>query len=49
MSDRIIVMRRGEIAGEVPAGSSEAQIMFLATGEQDIAVAGPAESREEGE
>jgi ribose transport system ATP-binding protein len=41
MSDRIIVMRRGEIAGEVPAGSSEAEIMFRATGERDIAVEEP--------
>jgi ABC-type sugar transport system ATPase subunit len=41
MSDRIIVMRQGEIAGEVSAGASEAEIMFLATGERDIAVDGP--------
>jgi ribose transport system ATP-binding protein len=41
MSDRIIVMRHGEIAGEVAAGSSEAAIMFLATGERDIAVEEP--------
>jgi ABC-type sugar transport system ATPase subunit len=37
MSDRIIVMRQGRIAGELEAGPSEAEIMFLATGEQDVA------------
>jgi ribose transport system ATP-binding protein len=37
MSDRIVVMRQGAIAGELPAGPSEADIMFLATGERDIA------------
>jgi ribose transport system ATP-binding protein len=41
MSDRIIVMRHGEIAGELPPGPTEADIMFLATGEQDIAVEEP--------
>ena len=41
MSDRIIVMRRGEIAGELPAGASEPDIMFLATGERDIAEPAP--------
>ena len=41
MSDRIIVMRQGGIAGEVAAGATEAEIMFLATGERDIAVDGP--------
>jgi ABC-type sugar transport system ATPase subunit len=43
MSDRIIVMRHGGIAGELAAGPSEAEIMFLATGERDIAVEEPAE------
>ena len=33
MSDRIVVLRNGEVAGELPAGSSEADIMLLATGE----------------
>jgi len=33
MSDRIVVLRGGEIAGELPAGASEAEIMLLATGE----------------
>src|SRR5690606_37961282 len=33
MSDRILVMWDGAIAGELPAGSSEAEIMFLATGQ----------------
>jgi ribose transport system ATP-binding protein len=37
MSDRILVMRNGAIAGQLPAGASEADIMLLATGEQDIA------------
>jgi ribose transport system ATP-binding protein len=41
MSDRIIVMRHGEIAGELPPGPTEADIMFLATGEQDISVEEP--------
>ena len=31
MSDRIVVMREGRIAGELPAGASEADIMALAT------------------
>ena len=31
MSDRILVMREGRIAGELPAGASEAEIMALAT------------------
>lgn len=34
MSDRIIVMWDGAIVGELPAGSSEAQIMHLATGQK---------------
>ena len=33
MSDRILVMWDGAIAGELPAGSSEAEIMHLATGQ----------------
>ncbi len=33
MSDRIIVMWDGAIAGELPAGSGEAEIMQLATGQ----------------
>src|SRR5829696_8979054 len=32
MSDRILVMRGGTIAGELPAGASEEEIMLLATG-----------------
>jgi ABC-type sugar transport system ATPase subunit len=40
MSDRIIVMRHGRIAGELPAGPSEPDIMFLATGERDVAADG---------
>jgi ribose transport system ATP-binding protein len=33
MSDRILVMHEGEIGGELPAGSSEADIMLVATGQ----------------
>jgi ribose transport system ATP-binding protein len=36
MSDRIIVMRNRSIAGQLPAGASEADIMLMATGEHDI-------------
>jgi ribose transport system ATP-binding protein len=36
MSDRIVVLRNGAIAGELPAGATEAEIMFLATGEGDV-------------
>ena len=32
MSDRILVMRDGRIAGELPAKSSEAEVMLVATG-----------------
>jgi ribose transport system ATP-binding protein len=42
MSDRIVVMRQGTIAGELPADPSESAIMFLATGERDIPSAAPA-------
>ena len=37
MSDRIIVMRQRSIAGELEAGPQESDIMFLATGEHDVA------------
>ncbi len=37
MSDRILVMRNGTIAGELPAGASEDEMMLLATGEQEVA------------
>jgi ribose transport system ATP-binding protein len=46
MSDRIIVMWDGTIVGELPAGSSEAEIMHLATGfangeaKAEVAIAG---------
>lgn len=36
MSDRILVMRSGTIAGELQAGTEEAEIMLLATGEEDV-------------
>jgi ribose transport system ATP-binding protein len=32
MSDRILVMRDGRIAGELPAKSTEQDIMLVATG-----------------
>ena len=41
MSDRIIIMRQGSIAGELPAGPQESDIMFLATGERDVASESP--------
>lgn len=34
MSDRILVMRNGSIAGELPAGAAEDEMMFMATGER---------------
>jgi len=39
MSDRILVMRNGSIAGELAAGPTEADIMYLATGEHEAQVA----------
>jgi ABC-type sugar transport system ATPase subunit len=39
MSDRILVMREGTIAGELQSGASEAQIMLLATGERETVAA----------
>ncbi len=35
MSDRILVMRDGRLAGELPAGSTEEQVLALATGVTD--------------
>jgi ribose transport system ATP-binding protein len=35
MSDRILVMHEGSIGGELPAGSSEADIMLVATGQKN--------------
>jgi ribose transport system ATP-binding protein len=35
MSDRILVMHEGKIGGELPAESSEADIMLVATGQQN--------------
>jgi ABC-type sugar transport system ATPase subunit len=37
MADRILVMREGALAGELPAGAAEAEIMSLATGEERAA------------
>jgi hypothetical protein len=48
MSDRILVMRQGVVAGQLSPESSEADIMFLATGERDIAVGAGASSAEPG-
>ncbi|WP_028063527.1 sugar ABC transporter ATP-binding protein [Solirubrobacter soli] len=39
MSDRILVMHEGELAGELPAGASEPQIMEYATGSHEEAAA----------
>ena len=42
MSDRIVVMWDGTIAGELPAGSSEEALMVLATGQKpDSAAVAP--------
>jgi ribose transport system ATP-binding protein len=41
MSDRIIVMRDGTIGGELPAKSSEAEIMLVATGQDNSNAAEP--------
>jgi len=41
MSDRIIVMRDGTIGGELPAESSEADIMLVATGQDNSNSAEP--------
>ncbi|HEY0641845.1 MAG TPA: ATP-binding cassette domain-containing protein, partial [Nocardioides sp.] len=37
MSDRILVMRDGTLAGELPAGSSEEAVLAMATGAADEA------------
>jgi ribose transport system ATP-binding protein len=39
MSDRILVMRDGTIAGELPAKSTEAEVMLVATGQHKSAEA----------
>ncbi|GAA1735920.1 sugar ABC transporter ATP-binding protein [Aeromicrobium alkaliterrae] len=39
MSDRIVVLRDGRVAGEVPAGASEEDVLQLATGAASEAVA----------
>jgi ribose transport system ATP-binding protein len=41
MSDRILVMRDGTIGGELPAESSEADIMLVATGQDNSKSAEP--------
>jgi ribose transport system ATP-binding protein len=46
MSDRVIVMRQGAIAGELPPGPTEAEIMYLATGERDVASESPSQAVE---
>ncbi|HYG92482.1 MAG TPA: D-xylose ABC transporter ATP-binding protein, partial [Nocardioides sp.] len=35
MSDRILVMRDGRLAGELPAGTSEETVLQLATGARE--------------
>jgi ribose transport system ATP-binding protein len=35
MSDRILVMHEGKLAGELPAGATEPQIMEYATGSHE--------------
>jgi ribose transport system ATP-binding protein len=37
MADRIIVMRDGRVAGELPAGSSEERVLQVATGVSEVA------------
>jgi ABC-type sugar transport system ATPase subunit len=37
MADRIFVMREGALAGELPAGAGESDIMYLATGHERAA------------
>jgi ABC-type sugar transport system ATPase subunit len=37
MADRILVMREGALAGELAAGASESEIMYLATGQERAA------------
>ena len=39
VSDRVLVMRHGCLAGELPAGASEEEIMMLATGQAHAGVA----------
>jgi ribose transport system ATP-binding protein len=34
MSDRIVVLHEGRIAGELPAGASEQQVIALASGHE---------------
>ncbi|WP_373236209.1 ATP-binding cassette domain-containing protein [Cohaesibacter celericrescens] len=40
VSDRILVMRSGTISGELPAGSSEEDVMLLAVEQEDTRIAG---------
>jgi ribose transport system ATP-binding protein len=35
MSDRILVMRDGELVAELPAGSAEHEVLTAATGSQE--------------
>ncbi len=37
MSDRILVMHEGTLAGELPAGAGEQEIMRLAIGHTEVA------------
>ena len=36
VSDRVLVMRHGTVAGELPAGADEEEIMMLATGQVGV-------------
>jgi ribose transport system ATP-binding protein len=40
LADRIIVMRGGCLAGELPAGAAETEIMSLAAADEPVEVAG---------
>ena len=40
LADRILVMRNGELAGELPAGAAETEIMDLAAADEHVEVGG---------
>ncbi|MCR2783818.1 MULTISPECIES: sugar ABC transporter ATP-binding protein [unclassified Microbacterium] len=46
MSDRILVMRDGELIAELPAGSAEHEVLAAATGSDDLDQAPDAEGRQ---
>ena len=47
MSDRILVMHEGTIGGELPAKSSEADIMLIATGQYNNGSSNPVKNKRE--